>query len=113
MRSILIGLGCWLPGLLLGCGMSNDGPPPTPPVTYNCAADTRGETFVPGLQAVGDNKIFNFRLLSVDPSPPSRGNNTWVVEIDSMMDDVVGSPVDGLCVDGCPTPSEAVTVTPY
>ena len=56
---------------------------------------------------------FNFRLLSIDPSPPSRGNNTWVVEIDAMMDDVVGAPVDGLCTDGCPSPDEAVTVTPW
>ena len=98
---------------MLGCGTSNDGPPPTAPVTYNCAADTRGETYVPGLVAVGENKVFNFKLISIDPSPPSRGNNSWVVEIDAMMDDVVGAPVSGLCEDGCPTPSEDVTVTPW
>jgi hypothetical protein len=75
------------------------------PVTYNCAADTRGEMFTPGLEHQGVNKLFDFKLVDVNPNPPARGNNTWTVEVDTMTNNTVGGPAPALAPD--------MTVTPF
>jgi hypothetical protein len=87
---------------VVGCGMSNNDPPPAPPTSYNCAADTRGETYVSGLAASGVDHSFDAKLMAMNPEPPSRGNNTWNVEID---DATTGAPMTGL--------ASAITVTPF
>jgi hypothetical protein len=80
-------------------------PPPGPMVTYNCAADTRGETFTPGLEKMGSTQAFDYKLMSVDPAPPSRGDNTWVVQISQMSNNVVAGPATNL--------ADTMTVTPF
>jgi hypothetical protein len=70
--------------------------------SYNCATDTRGEAFVPGLdhpEAAAD-----FKLVSSNPAPPSRGDNTWVLQINAMAAGVVGDPMTGLEADMSVTP---------
>nr|HEX4315015.1 FixH family protein [Kofleriaceae bacterium] len=100
MRAVLTLVAC---GFGLGCGGSPAaGPDAAPPVTYNCAADTRGETYVSGLEAMGKSSVFDVKLMAMDPEPPSRGNNTWNVEID---DATTGQPLPGL--------GSGMTVTPF
>jgi hypothetical protein len=87
--------------LVLACGGSG-GPAPAPPVSFNCSTDSSNETYTPGLPASGVDGVYDFKLMTMDPEPPSRGNNLWNVEIDSV---ATGQPVDGL--------GSNMTVTPY
>ena len=73
--------------------------------TYNCAADTRAETYTAGDEHMGLDGTIDVKLLSSDPAPPARGNNSWVILLSSMSAGVVGAPMDGLASD--------ITVTPY
>jgi hypothetical protein len=89
---------------LLGAGacaknMSDDGDDDTP---VDCSTVT-ADTFVVGLEHPGTMGMLDFKLMSATPAPPARGDNTWVVEIDSMASGVVGAPMDGA----------SITVTPY
>jgi hypothetical protein len=70
---------------------------------YNCAADTRGETFTPGLEH--QTETIDFKLISADPAPPSRGDNAWVVQLNSMASGVVGAPMAGM--------ENSISVTPF
>ena len=88
---------------LAACGGSKSSQPDADITSFNCAADTRGETYAPGLdhpEATAD-----FKLLSSNPAPPSRGNNTWLLQINAMAAGVVGDPMAGLEND--------MTVTPF
>jgi hypothetical protein len=98
MRTVLIAvLG------LMATGCSDDHHDPGPDDSYNCAADTRGEEFVVGLEKVGAAGALDFRLMSADPSPPSRGDNTWTLQLNAMSGGTVGSPQTGA----------TITVTPF
>src|SRR5574337_456380 len=63
--------------------------------TYNCATETRADTFVVGLEKHGDAATLDFKLMSATPAPPARGDNTWILQINQMASGVVGSPVTG------------------
>ena len=102
MRTLLISS---LTTVLLGCAADPKTPPPDPGTTYNCSTDTRGETYTPGLDHMGNAKALDFKLMSSDPAPPSRGDNTWILEIDSVADSVVGGPVANL--------EAGMTATPF
>jgi hypothetical protein len=69
--------------------------------SYNCAAETRDDEFVVGLSKPGDGSRLEFKLMSSDPAPPSRGDNTWVLQLNTMAAPV--TPVTGA----------AMTVTPF
>jgi hypothetical protein len=81
----------------LGCGSN---PPATPDagVQYNCATETRGETYAPGMMKTGSAGTVTFKLVTATPAPPARGDNTWVVDLSA-----AGQPLTGA----------TVVVTPY
>ena len=78
-----------------GGGTTNE----VPDAGYDCATETRAETFTAGMSKVGSQGMVTFKLMSSTPAPPGRGNDTW--EIDLV--DSGGAPVTGA----------AVTVTPF
>jgi hypothetical protein len=49
--------------------------------SYNCAAETRDDEFVMGLAKPGDASRLEFKLMSSDPAPPARGDNTWILQL--------------------------------
>jgi hypothetical protein len=69
----------------------------------DCSMVTGTDTFVVGLEKPGNGGTLDFQLMSADPAPPARDDNTWIVQINSMNAGVVGAPVDGA----------SLTVTPF
>jgi hypothetical protein len=82
---------------LAACGGSKPGEG-VPDAGYNCAEDTRGETFTAGMSKVGTQGLLTFKLMSSTPAPPSRGDNTWELDIV----DQGGAPVAGATVTVVP-----------
>jgi hypothetical protein len=68
---------------------------PDEDVPVDCSKVTNVDTFVVGLEHPGMAGRYNFRLMSADPAPPARGDNTWVVQVNSLNAGVVGTPVTG------------------
>jgi len=68
----------------------------------NCATETRDDTFVVGLEKAGDAGMLDYKLISADPAPPARNDNTWVIQINAMSGGVVGAPVTGATVGVTP-----------
>jgi hypothetical protein len=64
----------------------------------NCDTVTDDDDFVIGLHKDGDGGLLGFTLMSGDPAPPIRGDNSWVIQVDAG-----GTPVSGA----------AITVTPF
>ena len=83
--------------LLAACG-GDDGTTEDPVDCSKVSADT----FVVGLEHMGSAGSLDFKLMSATPSPPTRGDNTWVVQINSMASGVVGAPVDGAMLQVTP-----------
>ncbi len=71
--------------------------------SYNCATETRADTFVVGLEKIGDGAVLDFKLMSANPAPPARGDNTWILQINAMTGGAVGAPSTGA----------SMTVTPF
>jgi hypothetical protein len=95
MRSVLL-------GLLVGaaaCGSSGSSAPDGP---FDCSQVTGTDTFVVGLDHHGDAGALDFKMMSADPAPPARDDNTWVIEVSSMSSGVVGNPVAGLSIMAIP-----------
>jgi len=69
----------------------------------NCALEDRDDDFVVGLSKVGDGAALGFSLMTADPAPPARGDNTWVVQINQMTNGVAGAAVT----------DATLTVTPF
>jgi hypothetical protein len=95
MRSSLLGLAV----LTAACSDSSnpgDG-------MVDCSKVTNVDTFVVGLEHMGSQGLLDFKLMSADPAPPARDDNTWVVQINSMASGVVGNPLTGA----------TLVVTPY
>lgn len=90
MRTPML-LGLVLTSSLAACG-ADDGTADDANEPVNCALETT-DTFVVGLQKTGINGMLDFRLMSATPTPPARGDNTWIVEIRSMNNGVVGAPI--------------------
>jgi hypothetical protein len=76
--------------------------------TVNCSTITKDvdgspiDTFVVGLEKTGDHGTVDFKLISVDPAPPARGDNTWTVQINAMSSGVVGNPLNGATLAATP-----------
>jgi len=101
MRSLHL-LVAVLPAVALGCGGSGNAGPDADITTYDCAADTRAQTYVAGLEVKGESGKLDFKLMDADPAPPARGNNTWTLQIDAMSNNVVGSGVAGATMVATP-----------
>jgi hypothetical protein len=86
---------------LAACGTDNPTPGDDEPV--NCAEETRDDDFAVGLTKIGNTNALGFTLMTADPVPPIRGDNTWVIQINQMSGGVAGTPVDGA----------DMTVTPF
>lgn len=84
---MILGLG------LAACGSGGGGPDATEVV--DCSTIQGTDTFVVGLEHQGASGALDFKMMSADPAPPGRGDNTWIVQINSMASGVVGNPVDG------------------
>ena len=83
-------LGLVLSSSLAACGADDGHSDAEEPV--NCTLVT-ADQFVVGLQKTGVNGMLDFRLMSATPAPPARGDNTWIVEIRSSNNGVVGAPI--------------------
>ena len=68
-----------------------------PDAGYNCEIEERDDEYVAGMEKVGAEGM-TFRLVSSDPAPPSRYDNTWVIEIE----DATGAPLDDADVEVVP-----------
>ena len=49
----------------------------------DCTKVSGADTFVVGLEKTGGAGALTFKLLSATPAPPARGDNTWVVQINT------------------------------
>ena len=81
---------------------TND-PPSDPPV--NCAmveANGGADVYTVGLEKLGQSASLDFKLMSVSPAPPQRGDNSWVVQINAMSGGSVGSPINGASITATP-----------
>jgi len=83
------------------CADDGSSPPDDEPV--NCAGETRDDDFAVGLSKVGSSSALGFTLMTANPAPPIRGDNTWVIQVNQVSGGVAGSPVDGI----------EMTVTPF
>jgi len=91
MSRILLALAAL--ALVPACG--DDGA--LPDAGYNCAVEDRDDEYTAGMEKVGEGGM-TFRLVSSDPAPPSRYDNTWVIEIE----DAGGAPLVGAEVEVTP-----------
>jgi hypothetical protein len=76
--------------LVTACGTDDPGDG-----EVDCTKVTGTDTFVVGLDKPGDNGALDFQMMSADPAPPARDDNTWIVQVSSMASGVVGAPIDG------------------
>lgn len=102
-------------GVVLGLGACDD--EDHNGESYNCAAETRDDEFVVGLSKPGESGRLEFKLMSSDPAPPSRGDNTWVLQLTTMA--APATPVTGAPMSVTPFmpdhehgSGKTVTVTP-
>jgi hypothetical protein len=82
-----------------GCSsnmMSDDDTP------VNCATETRAEPFVAGTDMIGAGGALAVKVISATPATPQRNDNSWVVELDSMSNNVVGAPLAGADIEVSP-----------
>ena len=102
---------------LAACGSSSGGA--DAPDMVDCSTITGTDTFVVGLEHQGKAGLVDFKMMSATPAPPARDDNTWVIEIDSMANGVVGNPIAGAALTATPfmpahqhgTPKEVI-ITP-
>ncbi len=100
---------------LLACGSDQAS---IPDASTNCVGDPRGETFVVGITKNGKDNRLTFTLMEATPAPPSRGDNTWLVDISQAGAPVVGAAITvkpfmpdhrhGSAIDTLVTPDPAV-----
>jgi len=79
-----------IPIVLAACGGGGDAPPDADEALA-CLATGRGETFVVGLEHVGDDGALDFKLMSATPAPPGRDFNSWLIQVNTMSAGVVGA----------------------
>jgi hypothetical protein len=97
MRFVVLGLGA----SLAACGSSGSAGPDAPEVV-DCSQITGTDTFTVGLEHKGAAGAMDFKLMSATPAPPARGNNNWVVQINTMSAGVVGAPLTGASLNVTP-----------
>lgn len=65
-----------------GGGGAGDAAPPLDDASISCRNDAQTETYAAGMTHPGGAKTFDFVLVSSDPAPPARGNDTWLVRVE-------------------------------
>ena len=60
-----------------------------------CVTSGRGDVYRVDLERPGKSNLLDFKLISADPAPPARNLNTWVIQINSMSNGMVGAPATG------------------
>lgn len=71
--------------------------------SLSCAKDARVLPYAPGLEKLGEQKLFKLRLVSANPAPPIKGVNSWIVEIV----DAAGAAVSGAKLEAHRTGEQA------
>mgnify|MGYP001561145957 CR=1 FL=1 len=66
---------------------------------YNCATETRADTYAPNMVKIGSQGLYQFVLVESVPAPPAKGDNTWTLRILDLND---------MGIDGA-----TLTVTPF
>jgi hypothetical protein len=94
MRSAVVAV---LFSALAACGTDDGGDD-----EVDCSTVTGTDTFVVGLEKPGVGGNLDFQLMSADPAPPARDDNTWTVQLNSMAAGVVGAPIDGATLTATP-----------
>src|SRR4051794_2517011 len=61
---------------------------------YSCATETRAVPYSPNLTRTSMSGAYTAVLLTAEPAPPAKGDNTWTIEIR----DAAQAPVDGLVI---------------
>lgn len=79
------------------CGGMSDGDE-----VVDCSTTTGTDTFVVGLEHRGVAGKLGFALMSIDPAPAARGDNTWVVKVSRLTGGQVGEAVDGATISVSP-----------
>ena len=92
-----------LPILMLSLAACSGGEMPGDDEPVNCATETRDDEFVVGLAKTGPGGALEFKLMSANPAPPARDDNTWELQVSSVTGGTVGAPVSGA----------SLTVTPF
>jgi hypothetical protein len=92
--------------LVLSGGCKSKSPPPTEAApasaksaaaaganrqNMSCKNDERAMRYAPGLEKLGEAKVFKVRLISASPAPPIKGVNSWSMQVL----DAKGGPVPG------------------
>ena len=103
MRTTILAFAAAVLPLVAACSDSGSGGVDADDGSYNCATETRADTFVVGLEKQGTGGALDFKLMTATPAPPMRNDNTWVLQINSMAAGVVGNPMSGA----------SLTVTPF
>jgi hypothetical protein len=84
---------------LAACGGGSGGNPADAEENIDCSMITGTDQFTIGLSKTGDNGQLTFSIVSGDPAPPTRGDNTWVVQVDTQG---AAAPVTGASIDVTP-----------
>ncbi len=84
---------------LAACGGSSGGADAD---TVDCSTIMGTDTFVVGLEHQGAAGLIDFKMMSAMPAPPARDDNTWIIELDTMTNGVVGNPIDGATMTATP-----------
>jgi len=87
----------WL-AVVTACGGMSD-----PDEVVDCSTVQGVDTFVVGLEHRGVGGKLSFALMSIDPAPAARGDNTWVVQVNRVTGGAVAEVVEGA----------ALSVTPF
>jgi YtkA-like len=74
----------------VSAGVVGEDGQPLPGGTVACSEDPRVDDYVE-LDKHGELGVLSFRLSTVEPAPPAKGNNTFQLEID----DAAGAPIEG------------------
>ena len=82
-------------GLVCATGACGTTPTEDDSTTFDCSTVHRRRHVRRRARQGRPGGLLDFQLMSADPAPPARGNNTWVVQIISMSSGVVGDPLDG------------------
>ncbi len=93
MRSALIAI------LLGACGADD---PSSIDEPVNCALETRDDDFTIGLVKNGDAAVLSFTLVDMQPAPPAREDNAWVIRVNQLASGVLGPTVDGADMTASP-----------
>jgi len=97
-------LGSWLAAAAvlvgMGCGSSGGSQPGGPDAgdVITCQNDPRVMTYASGLTVTSTSGSHKYVLLTSDPAPPARGNDTWTIKIT----DAQGNALSGLSASVLP-----------